>query len=554
MCNEIGKFEELIDNEIKKIDLSEYHINDVLEYFNQLLAMNLSGEKLSSNKYNIEPTTSFPSTISYILPLLNQCKKEFNTDNTKKDKLFKIMEKQYSNYLNYLLFCEIAPFIRKKVYLPKVIGNKLKLPYNTNYYKYELRDSTLTTLATGFTITNDLEDSYLYDTIINDTIENNGKINTNFMIFRTIKYKKWFKDKRFDDSLVSKEVYDALNITKEHYVEFQTFWLAITTYYIKLYEALIRFIRNASLTENKLIEDLLCKFSSPCLDKDIFYTLITESLIGIPKNIFLNLMNIFSLKFTDWFTLHDGHYPIFIEYPDLYFFSPYNIRVQLSPRNLLYLLNKNNTNLFNNAVSKHLEPQLINYAVELLSKIPNLIIKENVKWNRKGEFDIIAYEPTQNCILHFQAKGTIPAEGGRMTRNLEGRISEGIEQIKKFNSCSNKDTIISTIFETQILNPTYIDVLLGWGGFGTFKVWNVLENEKVTALNISILNQYIKEFNNNYNFLNFFNDINLLIDNIISLTKPKKVMKKIKINQYKIEYGTFYNSQTKLIKFKYFQE
>ena len=114
-----------------------------------------------------------------------------------------------------------------------------------------------------------------------------------------------------------------------------------------------------NLNDN-LVQIFLIHFASPNLKKEYFYKNFKE-LIGIKEDRFLRLMNIFSLDINDIYKTQDGHYPVFFEYKDLYLFSPFNVRVQLSPRNLLYLLNKNEKENYNNNISKYLEPQLIKY-------------------------------------------------------------------------------------------------------------------------------------------------------------------------------------------------
>jgi hypothetical protein len=224
----------------------------------------------------------------------------------------------------------------------------------------------------------------------------------------------------------------------------------------------------------------------------------------------------------------------------------------LSPRNLLYLINRYDPDLFNNKISKHLEPELLKNCIALLSEITFLDIKSNINW-AKGEFDIIAYDANTNCIMHFQAKASIPVEGARMTRNLEARIDEGIKQILIFNkeSDSTKNKIISQIFNTTIQNPTYINVVVCWGGFGTYNIWKKLEENQICTVNIAVLNQYIIRFKNNYNMNNFYKDIEDIIQEIIHSTEPKKVINKHKIGKYKINYETFQYKKTKLIKYRY---
>ena len=73
---EYGEFEKNIDNiVVSSFDYSSAYLNDILDFFHMNIAVKYSGERFGTNKYNIEPSTSFSSIFSYLLPFLNYCKK-----------------------------------------------------------------------------------------------------------------------------------------------------------------------------------------------------------------------------------------------------------------------------------------------------------------------------------------------------------------------------------------------------------------------------------------------------------------------------------------------
>jgi hypothetical protein len=84
--------------------------------------------------------------------------------------------------------------------------------------------------------------------------------------------------------------------------------------------------------------------------------------------------------------------------------------------NLLYVLNKRQRDHFNNIVSHHLEPMLLNDAVAEFSRVPNWLVEKNVRWSR-GEVDLLVFDPASNTVLQIQAKAAIPAQNARMTRH-----------------------------------------------------------------------------------------------------------------------------------------
>ena len=291
---EYGEFEKNIDNiVVSSFDYSSAYLNDILDFFHMNIAVKYSGERFGTNKYNIEPSTSFSSIFSYLLPFLNYCKKDFNENNFKSTFINQML-KLNKTLINYGLFSEVAPFVWREVYSAKITGKNLKMDYKDNYYEYEVKDSILTSIATGFSASNDLENAELYDKCINILINSNVDLTEKLQIQETKNSKEWYKQYRFDDLTISQELYNDLGISKYEYIEFQSFWLGITTYYIKMYEALVRYTRNTGNLNDNLVQIFLIHFASPNLKKEYFYKNFKE-LIGIKEDRFLRLMNIFSL-------------------------------------------------------------------------------------------------------------------------------------------------------------------------------------------------------------------------------------------------------------------
>ena len=140
---------------VSSFDYSSAYLNDILDFFHMNIAVKYSGERFGTNKYNIEPSTSFSSIFSYLLPFLNYCKKDFNENNFKSTFINQML-KLNKTLINYGLFSEVAPFVWREVYSAKITGKNLKMDYKDNYYEYEVKDSILTSIATGFSASNDL--------------------------------------------------------------------------------------------------------------------------------------------------------------------------------------------------------------------------------------------------------------------------------------------------------------------------------------------------------------------------------------------------------------
>ncbi|APW65290.1 hypothetical protein LPB137_05220 [Poseidonibacter parvus] len=279
---------------------------------------------------------------------------------------------------------------------------------------------------------------------------------------------------------------------------------------------------------------------------------LKEDIIGVKEEDFIKLMNYFAQDVNVKFNNLDGYFPVFFEFENAYLFSCYNVKTSLSSRNLLYLLNKFDKKLFDNIISDYLEPNLIERSIDLLTKIPNIKIEKNKKWD-KSEFDLLAYFEDQNVVLHIQVKGSIPVSGARMTERLEDRMEEGIEQITKFKGLekSAKESMLSDIFKKDICDIAIVDILLGWGGFGTNKIWNKLEENNITPLNLVLLNQYIKLYDAETEIVYFKRDIDKLISEIIRNTQAIKTTILYEIGDKTIHYESFNYEDIKLLKYKY---
>jgi len=546
---EYENFENHLDKIIEDIDLSKYPLQSILILFHMNISACCLDEKFDVSK-SICNCDSIPSVFSYLLNFLNDC--DVHTTGSATDMIGYIPDKLKDNFINvvnYGAFSEIAPYVWRGIYNIKINGNLLELQFNQKYFESEQKDIILSSLSTSLSIGNDRKDKELYSIQVTEYLLK-GKFNYDLMKYEIETSKKWYEKHWYNNSLIPDKIYPQLGFTKKEYFEFQTFWFAFSDYYIKSSNAIVKYIRESG-DDSVLIGNEYLEHISPHLKKEIFYNLLNEKIIGLKEKVFFKIMEIFAVDVKDDFSNQEGYFPIFFEFENSYMFSPFNIRTRLSPRNLLYILLKTNQKLFDESLSHFLEPNLITHAVSLLQNISSLKIEVNKEWG-KGEFDIVMYEAEKNIIIHVQAKGTIPAEGARMTKRLESRMNEGIKQLNRFKKSSDKNKILSEIFKTSIRNPIIIDVLLGSAGFGTEKIWDKINNQKIVTLNLSLLHIYIQRYNQqSLDLKNFFDDINKITNEIIETTNPYLEDITYQIGDKTIVYSGLKYESSKLIKYKY---
>jgi hypothetical protein len=541
-------FEKSLDKEIEKLNLSQYPLRSILTLFHLKIYMCCSEERSKESTCNC---STFPSIYSYFLNYINKCNKKIIGADAYD--IFTAIPDEFQSELqkviNYGAFCEIAPYVWREVYEPDVINSKeVDLLYKEGSFDIEVKDAILTALGTGYTINDERSASVNYDEQVKYFLKN-GKFNFELMCEEIKRGQEWYKKYWKNDNTISEEIYIKLEITKDTYVNFHMFWLSLCDYYIKSANAIYRLIKSEKST-SRLIQNEFLEHLSPFLKKSFFYEYLNEDIIGVKEEDFIKLMNYFAQDVNVKFNNLDGYFPVFFEFENAYLFSCYNVKTSLSSRNLLYLLNKFDKKLFDNIISDYLEPNLIERSINLLTKIPNIKIEKNKKWD-KSEFDLLAYFEDQNVVLHIQVKGSIPVSGARMTERLEDRMEEGIEQITKFKGLekSVKESILSDIFKKDICDITIVDILLGWGGFGTNKIWNKLEENNITPLNLVLLNQYIKQYDETA-IADFQRDINELICEIIDNSLAKKTTILYEIGDKTIHYESFNYEDVKLLKYK----
>ncbi|TIL42761.1 MAG: hypothetical protein E5Y86_25465 [Mesorhizobium sp.] len=113
---------------------------------------------------------------------------------------------------------------------------------------------------------------------------------------------------------------------------------------------------------------------------------------------------------------------------------------------MLYSLVQTDKKKFDNVVSRHLEPTLLEDASRFLSGLPGVEIRKNVHWER-GEIDILADYEASNSAFQLQAKAGMPPQGARMVAQVESRTLKAAKQVVRDNARQLKFKSESTGFE-----------------------------------------------------------------------------------------------------------
>lgn len=172
--------------------------------------------------------------------------------------------------------------------------------------------------------------------------------------------------------------------------------------------------------------------------------------------------------------------------------APTAVQLMTPERNILYVLNRRNRDQFNDLVSAELEPSLLAHAVPLLSRIPGVEVKTNIHFKGR-EVDLVAYCRATNTALQVQAKAAIPANGARMTQQVETNCLTAVRQLVVFEALSDgeRDELIATNFAGSIDGVQWSSGVLSRSSFGTVRAWEAINGR--AALNLVLLKAVVRE-------------------------------------------------------------
>ena len=226
----------------------------------------------------------------------------------------------------------------------------------------------------------------------------------------------------------------AIGVGREEFERFRVSLFAIADWCKGMADALDRRIRREGRSDT-LLKEMLEWISVHW--KEGFFLELVSSLSGLAPPVAERLLEFFTVDFRDGrrSAKHagDGFLPPVARFSDSFLFNPDLLKLFLPARNILFALNRLDRKKFNNLVSQHLEPQLIEDACGLLRPFSDLILVLNHQWG-EGEIDLLVFNRAENAALHVQGKAVIAPQGARMVQTVEARIQEGIDQLQRFRA------------------------------------------------------------------------------------------------------------------------
>jgi hypothetical protein len=490
--DELFAFEKKLDEQIARSNVFKLPLRSVLTNLYGVIDILIQGRRFGQGISRRQTEgEALSSRLSYLTPLLKNCTSQIGVSAINAFSPTAQYVEEFKELVSYAHLCELMPEVHRGYYEVRKTSEGFELIHPSKQFaKAEEYDILLTELSLAF-LTGKVPD------LSQEFIKLAARL-PNLDLFSMCKvlvelFKYHLDNIREVPLLEPSDFQTSIGVGWDEFLRVRAALFAYVDYSISLADAL-EFLWNKenNAVRKKALFSEFYEWISVCNTKSFFIGLLM-ALTGVKDSAIEDILIFFAIDVEnqDFANAGEGFFPPFAEYSDSYLFSPYVLRLMLTTRNILYVINKRNPSHFNNVISHHLEPILLRQALELLRKLPGLRVISNQNWVN-GEFDLLVYQPTSNTVLHVQAKAPIPPQGARMTRAVENRSKEGIEQLNRFQNLpqDKRDSVLSEVLKMPVKEARCVSVLLCRTGLGTYSVWESVSD--ITVLNLQLLNGVVQ--------------------------------------------------------------
>jgi hypothetical protein len=436
----------------------------------------IHGTSVTSVPPKLDAARSFAARMSHLVPLLANCPGE-PTGADALDVLEAYHQvdpdgKQSKLLISYAHFADLMPEVRRDYF--SVVHNgeqRFTLHHaSTAIADAEAEDILLSELALGFQVQRHPFTDELFDRLPTGKV---GQLSGEAIL--AIKaLGTHYLDHAFEVSLVDDNgLRAAVGVTHEEFRRFRAALLGMAVFSSELAKAFQRRLTH-NKKDNNAFEEWLY-WLAPTWGSEFFRGyLITESRLADEQ--VERLLSMLSVDFRAGKPsvkhARDGYFPPVWQLPGMLLLCADPVLLFTQLRNLLFSVQCTNKKLFDDTVSRFLEPALVTAAQQILAPLGHLDIRANVDWTcrgQKGEIDLLVFHSAENVALHIQAKAPLPPQGARLVQRLEDRLDEGLSQLKRFRLLpeADRDEIISKATGRQVRSAKIVDAVLARSCFGT---------------------------------------------------------------------------------------
>jgi len=532
--------EKELDNKVNSLSIWEVP-------FQTIISQLLLGIDAVANQKDIETAIDYCSRLSYIYNIVKNKSAKAGIIST--SEAIQSIDAKYIDdikFLNaYAHFCLLMPQIHRGCLVPIKIEDKfIELDYSSQETEFaEIIDSLYSLISLQFAVRYNKENQlieYFDNKILNPTI------NTSLSAIDFLWIKELYEHFKIYslniEVLPSKVLEEVIGMDFKEYISFVSTIRAFSYYWLKLGSCFLKHSLQLKESNPELSNKLMTEYFEFMVNAHdfkilgFFMEISNLSLNKVIKGIshYLSIYtNNTGVKFTEKAFCGDGFFPPFILFDKCFISSVYASFYMLNINNILYSINKLQPKLFNEKVSKHLEPTLINQLIYLFSSLDGIETRKNINYS-KGEIDLIVLSEKENTCLIIQVKATIAPDSSRTVERVQTRSLEGIDQIDKFRQISidEKLNIVNECFNKSFTELNFIDLLVVRSCAGSETIWKKNDEVKIAnyALLVSITAKKLK--NKDYSIMQFESEIKAAQEELIRKSSFKKEFNNLIIGDY----------------------
>lgn len=379
--------------------------------------------------------------------------------------------------VSYGTLSELMPAVHRGQLRVETLERGFKLTYPSDAaQRTEARDVVLSELALPFETAPMRNEAWMFDRLYAAWPNLPGDVLALALVNSRVHYRRILQEA----PLLPRGAYnDALGFSREDFEGFRVGLAAMGDFCLGMADAAVR-RANVNDMQVRRHQRECREWVAPLLKEDMLFGM-AAGLGGVEVSTFSEIARYFTVDAgtSNFRQAGEGFWPPFLRLGQSILFSPHALRSMLSERNLIYALNQLDRDRFDQLVSEHLEPALLDDALAMFSEGTDYHVARNVNWrigDVAGEVDLLVVHSESETALHLQAKAAIPPQGARMTRRIEDRTLEAVVQIESFEKLSpnQRNEICGRAVGLGMPRLQLISGILSRSCFGTHRAWSRL--------------------------------------------------------------------------------
>lgn len=472
---ELEEFEKQADIAIAELSLWRQPIRSILS----MIYLSADGQYVGTRfcrkgPRNDEVGTAMITRMSYVAHFFGKCSRQVGAD---VDDALSVIDCEFQadieQLLGYAHFCEIMPLVRRGSFSVERQPSAFVLSYpNEEIVKHEEYDI----LMSETVLPHDLAPPPYPLENCKRMIKEWPNVPGDALIEVLKGAYDHYISNVFELSLLNDEAFEeAFGFSRADFINIRAALMAYADFCLGMADAAeVLAARAFTRPRRATLQREVREWAAPLLSRDHIIG-VAAGLSGVEPSTAESVVNLFTIDLDslDGSGAGEGFFPPFLRLQDALLFSPHAVKRTMPERNLLYTMVRTDKKIFDNVVSSHLEPALLEDAAEFLSGLPSVEVRKNVKWE-KGEIDLLAYHDGSNSAFQLQAKAGVPPQGARMLAQVESRTLEAAEQVERFLVLSGdeKDEICSSAIGRKLSGVSWSSGILVRTCLGTERAWS----------------------------------------------------------------------------------